>query len=54
MPREAGHEAKVKWLYDRWERIDGWISEKRPCDAAVLAEMPGESVTSQSGNDALR
>jgi 1-acyl-sn-glycerol-3-phosphate acyltransferase len=37
VPRSAGHEAQVKWLYDWWERIDSWISENRPSHA-VLAE----------------
>jgi len=26
VPREAGQDAQVGWLYDWWERIDGWIS----------------------------
>jgi hypothetical protein len=30
VPRRAGHEAQVQWLYDWWERIDGWITENRP------------------------
>jgi 1-acyl-sn-glycerol-3-phosphate acyltransferase len=30
VPRSAGHEAKVLWLYEWWQRIDGWISENRP------------------------
>ena len=29
VPRSAGHEEKVQWLYDWWQRIDGWISENR-------------------------
>jgi 1-acyl-sn-glycerol-3-phosphate acyltransferase len=28
LPREAGHEAQVRWLYDWWQRIDGWISDQ--------------------------
>jgi 1-acyl-sn-glycerol-3-phosphate acyltransferase len=33
VPRDAGHEAQVKWLYDWWQRIDAWITENRPADA---------------------
>jgi 1-acyl-sn-glycerol-3-phosphate acyltransferase len=25
-PRAAGREAQVSWLYDWWERVDGWIT----------------------------
>ncbi len=44
VPRSVGHEAQVQWLYDWWERIDGWISENRPQGAPVLgaeAVLPG-------------
>ncbi len=30
VPRSAGHEAQVRWLYEWWKRIDTWISESRP------------------------
>ncbi|HEY7012928.1 MAG TPA: 1-acyl-sn-glycerol-3-phosphate acyltransferase [Streptosporangiaceae bacterium] len=30
VPRSAGHEEQVQWLYDWWQRIDSWISENRP------------------------
>jgi 1-acyl-sn-glycerol-3-phosphate acyltransferase len=30
VPRTATHEAQVKWLYDWWQLIDGWISDNRP------------------------
>ena len=30
VPRSAGHEAQVQWLYDWWERIDSWISAEPP------------------------
>src|SRR5579859_4893928 len=30
VPREAGHEARVQWLFGWWERIDDWITENRP------------------------
>jgi 1-acyl-sn-glycerol-3-phosphate acyltransferase len=36
VPRGVGHEAQVTWLYDWWERMDRWISEHRPGDAAAV------------------
>jgi 1-acyl-sn-glycerol-3-phosphate acyltransferase len=30
VPREAGHQAQVKWLYDWWQLIDAWITAHRP------------------------
>jgi len=41
VPRSAGHEAQVRWLYDWWERIDQWITEHRPADAPAAAASPG-------------
>ncbi len=45
VPRSAGHEAQVQWLYDWWERIDSWISANRPQAAVVpgpeAAVVPG-------------
>jgi 1-acyl-sn-glycerol-3-phosphate acyltransferase len=26
VPRDADHETRLRWLYDWWERIDGWIT----------------------------
>jgi len=26
VPRSASHETQVAWLYDWWERVDGWIT----------------------------
>jgi 1-acyl-sn-glycerol-3-phosphate acyltransferase len=44
VPREAGHEEQVEWLYGWWERIDTWITENRPGGplrpAAVAAPAP--------------
>jgi len=37
VPRGADHEAQVLWLYDWWERIDGWITENRPQHASADA-----------------
>jgi hypothetical protein len=33
VPRSADHEAQVRWLYDWWQRIDTWITQRRPGDA---------------------
>jgi len=30
VPRSAGYEAQVRWLYDWWQRIDGWITDNTP------------------------
>ena len=38
VPRDAGHEAQVKWLYDWWQLIDAWISDHRPADAPGSAD----------------
>ncbi len=48
VPRSAGHEAQVQWLYDWWERIEGWISQNRPRGALVL-----ESEAVGSGPEAV-
>lgn len=38
VPRSAGYEAQVRWLYDWWQRIDGWISDNgHATDPAPLA-----------------
>jgi 1-acyl-sn-glycerol-3-phosphate acyltransferase len=29
VPRAAGHQAQVDWLYDWWRRIDEWITSQR-------------------------
>jgi len=49
VPREAGHEDQVRWLYAWWARIDAWITENRPAPAAepveeAAAELPSESI----------
>jgi 1-acyl-sn-glycerol-3-phosphate acyltransferase len=28
VPRSADHETQAAWLYDWWERLDGWITEE--------------------------
>jgi 1-acyl-sn-glycerol-3-phosphate acyltransferase len=38
VPRDAGREAQVKWLYDWWQLIDGWVGEHRQAGAEVPAE----------------
>jgi 1-acyl-sn-glycerol-3-phosphate acyltransferase len=30
VPRSAGHETEVTWLYDWWQRIDSWVADNRP------------------------
>jgi 1-acyl-sn-glycerol-3-phosphate acyltransferase len=38
VPRSAEYEAQVRWLYDWWQRIDGWISDNsHATDPAPLA-----------------
>ncbi|HEY3733446.1 MAG TPA: 1-acyl-sn-glycerol-3-phosphate acyltransferase [Streptosporangiaceae bacterium] len=37
VPRTAGHEAQVKWLYDWWKLIDAWITENRPAGPLPVA-----------------
>ncbi|HEY3958193.1 MAG TPA: 1-acyl-sn-glycerol-3-phosphate acyltransferase [Streptosporangiaceae bacterium] len=37
VPRDAEHEAQVRWLYDWWQLIDEWISEHRPPGADPAA-----------------
>jgi 1-acyl-sn-glycerol-3-phosphate acyltransferase len=37
VPRDAGHEIQVQWLYDWWQRIDEWIGEHRPPGAEPAA-----------------
>jgi 1-acyl-sn-glycerol-3-phosphate acyltransferase len=39
VPRSAGHEAQVLWLYEWWKRLDAWISENRP-DGNQTPETP--------------
>ncbi|HEY7145940.1 MAG TPA: 1-acyl-sn-glycerol-3-phosphate acyltransferase [Streptosporangiaceae bacterium] len=34
VPRTADHETQLRWLYDWWVLIDGWISANRPAGAA--------------------
>jgi 1-acyl-sn-glycerol-3-phosphate acyltransferase len=39
VPRSAGHDAQVLWLYEWWKRIDTWISENRT-DGNQTPETP--------------
>jgi 1-acyl-sn-glycerol-3-phosphate acyltransferase len=43
VPRDAGHEAQVKWLYDWWQLIDAWISDHRPAGAPGSGSPPDPS-----------
>jgi 1-acyl-sn-glycerol-3-phosphate acyltransferase len=46
VPRDAGHEDQVQWLYDWWERIDSWITENRPGEATLpVLDDPGTVTT---------
>jgi hypothetical protein len=45
VPREAGQDAQVSWLYDWWERIDGWISAQHADSLRSL------TTTQQSGGE---
>jgi 1-acyl-sn-glycerol-3-phosphate acyltransferase len=38
VPRTAGHQAQVDWLYDWWQRIDAWISEQHTRDQNLYPE----------------
>jgi 1-acyl-sn-glycerol-3-phosphate acyltransferase len=38
VPRSAGHEAQVLWLYEWWKRIDTWVSDNRPGRAGSQRE----------------
>jgi 1-acyl-sn-glycerol-3-phosphate acyltransferase len=44
VPRAAGHDAQVEWLYDWWERIDAWIAQASPA-----AMSPAPPATAPSG-----
>jgi 1-acyl-sn-glycerol-3-phosphate acyltransferase len=37
VPRDAGQEAQLRWLYDWWELIDAWITENRPGEPTEAA-----------------
>jgi 1-acyl-sn-glycerol-3-phosphate acyltransferase len=38
VPRTAGQDAQVDWLYDWWQRIDAWISEQHARDQNNYSE----------------
>ena len=38
VPRTAGHQAQVDWLYDWWQRIDAWVSHQRAQDRKISTE----------------
>jgi 1-acyl-sn-glycerol-3-phosphate acyltransferase len=40
VPRTAGREAQVKWLYDWWQLIDGWIGEDHHAAALAAPKEP--------------
>jgi 1-acyl-sn-glycerol-3-phosphate acyltransferase len=55
VPREAGHEEQVQWLFGWWERIDEWITENRPGGplrpAAVAAPSPASGDSQAEATD---
>jgi 1-acyl-sn-glycerol-3-phosphate acyltransferase len=38
VPRTAGQQAQVDWLYDWWRRIDAWISDQHARDQDIYPE----------------
>jgi 1-acyl-sn-glycerol-3-phosphate acyltransferase len=42
VPRDASHDAQVKWLYEWWERVDAWITDSnaRAQEAPEAREAP--------------
>jgi hypothetical protein len=42
VPRSAGRDTQVTWLYDWWARIDAWITEENPLpsDTAAVSAVP--------------
>jgi 1-acyl-sn-glycerol-3-phosphate acyltransferase len=51
VPRSADYETQVQWLYDWWERMDGWISGNRPDGVAspAVAPLPSDETTEPVG-----
>ena len=49
VPRAAGREDQITWLYDWWERIDGWITAEKAGHPA-----PGASAREPSAADPLK
>lgn len=42
VPRDAGHDGQVAWLYDWWERMDEWITRQRAgLDGRALNTLAG-------------
>jgi 1-acyl-sn-glycerol-3-phosphate acyltransferase len=39
VPRTAGHQAQVDWLYDWWQRIDAWISAQHADHTRALSRI---------------
>jgi 1-acyl-sn-glycerol-3-phosphate acyltransferase len=42
VPRSGDRDAQVRWLYDWWQRIDGWVSRSRPGDPEDRREPAGQ------------
>jgi 1-acyl-sn-glycerol-3-phosphate acyltransferase len=54
VPRSAGHEAQVQWLYEWWQRIDTWISENRPNGAERQKTGDGSGADNTSASPGTR
>jgi 1-acyl-sn-glycerol-3-phosphate acyltransferase len=52
VPRDAGHETQVKWLYDWWQLVDSWITKSRPAEAPGTAVTDGIAETSADASEA--
>jgi len=42
VPRAVGRDAQVRWLYDWWERVDGWITEQNAPNAPAASGVAAE------------
>jgi 1-acyl-sn-glycerol-3-phosphate acyltransferase len=45
VPREAGRDARVTWLYDWWARIDAWIAAENPAAHQPAPDPADDGVT---------
>ena len=40
VPRDADDEARLRWLYDWWQRVDAWITAQDPSQQALSRSDP--------------
>ncbi len=45
MPHGADRDDQLTWLYDWWERIDGWITEQNQADPAPGTIAEGSALS---------